>query len=228
MAVSLTLGDTHLIINMCKSRGLLRNQAAYVLATAFHETAGTMRPVRETLAKTDAKAKEILTKAWKSGKLSWVKSDYWSSGFFGRGYVQLTHQANYQKAGNKLGVDLVSNPSLALDATYAVPILVLGMEQGWFTGKKLTDYITLSKSDFTGARRIVNGTDRAGLIAGYAKEYDAALKQEGYGETPVPAPVETPTPAPAPVPATTPQPAPAASAAGFWAILASIFGRKKP
>jgi predicted chitinase len=77
---------------------------AYILATAKHETAHTMQPVRETLASTDAKAKEILTKSFNAGKLTWVKRDYWSSGFFGRGFVQITHKGNYEYAGNKLGV----------------------------------------------------------------------------------------------------------------------------
>jgi len=46
-----------------------------------------MHPVRETLAPTDAKAKERLTRAWKAGKLKQVKADYWSSGYFGRGHL---------------------------------------------------------------------------------------------------------------------------------------------
>lgn len=50
------------------------------------------------------------------------------------------------------------------------------------TGKKLSSYITLQRSDFVGVRRIVNGTDRAVLIDDYAKEYDAALKAQNYGE----------------------------------------------
>src|SRR5688500_1725555 len=103
-AMNLDHGDTRLLIDACRSHGLLRNQAAYVLGTAKHETAGTMKPVRETLAKSDAGAMAALTKAWKSGRLSWVKKDYWSSGFFGRGYVQLTHEANYRFAGEQLGI----------------------------------------------------------------------------------------------------------------------------
>ena len=191
--MNMNLGDTRLLIEVGRKHGLLRNQLAYLLATAYHETAATMKPVRETLASTDAKAKEILTKSWKAGKLPWVKSDYWSSGFFGRGYVQLTHKENYQKAGEKLGIDLVGNPSRALESSVAVEIIALGMQEGWFTGKKLFDYITLQKSDFVGARKIVNGTDKADLIAGYAKQYDALLKAEGYGDAetkPVSPPVE--------------------------------------
>jgi putative chitinase len=143
---------------------------AYILATAYHETARTMQPVRETLATTDAKAKERLTKAWKSGKLPWVKSDYWSGGWFGRGFVQLTHRANYVKAGEKLGVDLVSDPSKAMIPEVSALILVRGMQEGWFTGMKLSD-----ASDFREARRVVNGTDRASQIAMYADAFLSAL-----------------------------------------------------
>jgi hypothetical protein len=143
---------------------------AYILATAYHETARTMQPVRETLATTDAKAKERLTKAWKSGKLPWVKSDYWSGGWFGRGFVQLTHRANYVKAGEKLGVDLVSDPSKAMIPEVSALILVRGMQEGWFTGMKLAD-----AADFREARRVVNGTDRASQIAQYADAFLSAL-----------------------------------------------------
>ncbi|UXN74523.1 hypothetical protein N8D56_05115 [Devosia sp. A8/3-2] len=48
-----------------------RRKLSYIPATAFHETAHTMQPVRETLASTDAKAKELLTKAWKAGRMPW-------------------------------------------------------------------------------------------------------------------------------------------------------------
>jgi hypothetical protein len=143
---------------------------AYILATAYHETARTMQPVRETLATTDAKAKERLTKAWKSGKLPWVKSDYWSGGWFGRGYVQLTHRANYVKASEKLGIDLVSDPSKAMIPEVSALILVRGMQEGWFTGMKLAD-----AADFREARRVVNGTDCASQIAQYADAFLSAL-----------------------------------------------------
>lgn len=222
--MDLSHGDGRLIVAACKKHGLLRNQCAYVLATAHHETAGTMKPVRETLANSDAKAKELLTKAWKAGKMKWVTRDYWSGGFFGRGYVQLTHEENYRKAGQKLGIDLVGNPSRALDPAIAAEILVLGMRDGWFTGKKLADYITLTRSDYTWARRIVNGTDRADLIAGYAKTFNALLLAEGYGvEQKAPSSIPK-----APSSSQTAAPAPS-SPRGFWAVILAIitklFGR---
>lgn len=171
-----------LILAECKRHGLLRNQAAYVLATAEHETGGTFKPVRETFAKTDSGAKSNLDRAFKKGQLTWVKTPYWRDGYFGRGFVQLTHKYNYEKAGKKLGIDLVKKPSLALDPHTAAKILVVGMKEGWFTGKKLADYISLTKSSFKQARRIVNGMDRAAKIAALAVKHDRALKEGGYGE----------------------------------------------
>lgn len=193
---------------------------AYILATARHETADTMQPVRETLASTDAKAKERLTKAWKAGKLGQVKTPYWNDGFFGRGYVQLTHKANYERAGKKLGIDLVADPSKALIPEIAALILIRGMQEGWFTGKKLSDF----PSDFVSSRAVVNGSDRAALIAGYAYSFLQALEKA----------VQAAQPAPAPIPAPQPQ-TPASEAPkpriGFWQamlnILLALLGRKK-
>lgn len=163
--MDLKTGDTRLIIDSCKQHGLLRNQCAYVLATAWHESAHRMKPIREMGGETYLKTKKYYP-------------------YVGMGYVQLTWKANYEKAGKKLGVDFLSDPKKLLQAKYAVPILVRGSAEGWFTGKKLSDYITLNRSDFVGARKIINGTDRAKDIARHAEQYDALLKAEGYGSTP--------------------------------------------
>ncbi|MEJ5018896.1 hypothetical protein WH297_03980 [Ochrobactrum vermis] len=172
------LGDTRLLIEAGRARGLLRNHMAYVLATAYHETAHTMKPVNEMGGEKYLRSKK-----------------YWP--FIGRGYVQITWQSNYERASKELGVDFVKKPELLLKPEYAGPIIIAGMVEGWFTGKKLSDYITLQKSNFKDARRIVNGTDRAELIAGYAKEYDKALMTEGYGvEQIVTAPASDVVPAP--------------------------------
>lgn len=160
--VALNLGDTRLIITECQRRNLLRNQTAYVLATTYWETGRTMKPVRE-----------------KGGEAYLKSKKYYP--YVGMGYVQLTWERNYRDWSQRLGVDFIKNPKLLLEPEYAVRILVDGMRLGTFTGKKLGDYITLKKSDFVNARRIVNGTDKAQEIAKIAKEYDAALLKEGYG-----------------------------------------------
>jgi len=154
-------------------------QIAYVLGTAFHESAHTMQPVRETLAATDDQAIARLEFAWKKGQLKWVKTPYWrkdSAGksWFGRGLVQITHKANYEKFG------LAGDPSKALDMAVAVKVLIRGMVDGMFTGHKLSGYFHGDVADWTGARKIVNGTDKAATIAAYSKNFYKAL-----GDTPV-------------------------------------------
>jgi len=173
------------IIDEGERRGTPLRQLAYILATAYHESAHTMQAVRETLAKTDDGAIRALEAAWKAGKLSWVNTPYWrkdadDKSWFGRGLVQITHKANYQKLGMLIGVDLVKDPSKALELSTAVQILFTGMELGSFTGKALADYISDGRADYEGARRIVNGTDKAALIAGYAEAFERALVAAVY------------------------------------------------
>jgi len=66
------------------------------------------------------------------------------------------------------------------------------MVNGWFTGKKLSDF-----TDYRNMRRIINGTDKAMEIAGFAKVFEMALNADAVPETvsettPVEAPVITP------------------------------------
>lgn len=162
--MNLTLGHTEALIAECRAQRLLRNQCAYVLATAYWETARTMEPVVEAY---------WLTEAWRREHLRYYP-------WYGRGFVQLTWEPNYRRAAKEIGVPMDKDPALALVPEHAVKVAVSGMRLGWFTGKKLSDYITLSKSDFVNARRIINGKDKAGEIAALAKGYDALLKDAGY------------------------------------------------
>lgn len=95
----------------------------------------------------------------------------------GRGCVHLTWKNNYKKAGDEIGFDLVSSPDLAADFTYAVPIMIWGMEDGVFTGRSLKNYINDSKVSYTDARRVINGTDKASLIASYADKFQSILEK---------------------------------------------------
>ena len=130
----------------------------YILALAYHESG--LKPIKEIKAKEGTPVWELYQK------------NYWPSGYYGRGFVQLTHDYNYKKMGDLLGIDLLSNPDLALEIDTAAKIAVLGMMQGIFTGKKLPDYFTATKEDSYNARRtvgavMVNGKDTAALIQGY-------------------------------------------------------------
>ncbi|MDR9808613.1 hypothetical protein [Rhizobium hidalgonense] len=158
-----------------------RRWLAYILATAYHETAYTMQPVRETLAESDTRAVEILETAFAAGRLSWVKTPYWrpdedGCSWLGRGLVQLTHKRNYEAMSVLTGIDLVAEPDRAMEMDTAVTILIEGMLQGSFTGHKLADHLNETNEDWVNARRIVNGTDRAEKLAAYAVVFDAALR----------------------------------------------------
>lgn len=193
--------------------GLPRSHRAYILATAWHETAATMQPVRETLASTDQAAVNRMEKAWKGGRLKDVKTPYWrfdASGktWLGRGYVQLTHRDNYAKAAALTGVDLLGDPGRAMQPSVAAKILVEGSQIGLFTGKRLSHFLP---GDYLGARNIINGTDKASLIAGYAEAFDRALQAAGVSEaaktsaaTPTPAKPQTPPAAKKPGPVAKP------------------------
>ena len=132
--ITLDTGDTRLIIETCRRFALLRNQAAYVLATALWETARTMEPVEEAFFVKNAET-------WRKRNLRYYP-------WHGRGYVQLTWRANYAKAANKLAVPLTQDPTLALLPEIAAEALIVGCRDGRFTGTTLSDYITLQKSTF--------------------------------------------------------------------------------
>lgn len=153
---------------------------AYVLATAFHETAATMQPVRETLAASDRTAIARLEQAFAAGKLGSVRTPYWrpdenGRSWLGRGLVQLTHRRNYEAMSELTGIDLVTDPGRAMEMPVSVAILIEGMRRGSFTGHKLGDYFGPGRSDWTGARKIINGNDRAELVARHARTFAEAL-----------------------------------------------------
>jgi predicted chitinase len=79
--------------------------------------------------------------------------------------VQLTWGYNYKEYGRILGIPLFKEPDRAMEPAIACFILVHGFKYGIFTGRKITDYIRQGKTDFVGARRCINGTDKAGKIA---------------------------------------------------------------
>lgn len=156
---------------------------AYALATTKHETAHTMQPIEEYASGAAYEGRASLGNTQPGdGKR-----------FKGRGYVQLTGRANYAKAKAKFGVDVVTHPEKVMEPSLAAKIMFDGMSQGWFTGKKLSDYFTTTRSDPVNARRIINGTDKADLIAGYYRLFLDALLEAEEPATPPPLPKTCPT-----------------------------------
>ena len=157
-----------------------RHFLAYMLATAHHETGGRLQPVRETFAATDAAAIAALDRAFAAGRLPQVSAPYWrrdadGKSWLGRGLVQITHRRNYARLAKLTGLDLVTRPELAMEMAAAVEILFVGMLRGAFTGRRLADHFSAGNADWAGARRIVNGLDRAEKVAGYGRAFFAAL-----------------------------------------------------
>lgn len=147
-------------------------QMAYGLATVYHETAQTMQPITEYGSTSYFNKYEPGTKLGK--QLGNTKPGDGAK-FKGRGYVMITGRANYQKAGDKLGVDLINHPEKACDREIARQIMRRGCWEGWFTGKKFTDYLNDTEKDYYNCRRVINGTDKASTIAGYAEKFEDAL-----------------------------------------------------
>lgn len=124
-------------------------ELAYVLATVAHETGRKMIPVVE------------------AGGLRYLRSKpYWP--WVGRGLVQVTWQENYKKFG-------VAAPEDALKWDVSLDVCFRGMVLGMFTGRKLSDFISSARCNYVGARRIINGTDRARQIAAMAIAFREAL-----------------------------------------------------
>lgn len=149
--------------------------AAYMLATAWHETNATMQPVREAY---------WLTEAWRKKNLR-----YWP--WYGRGFVQLTWEFNYDKADREAAEeglikrgDMLATPDLAMEPDIAAFIMRKGMEEGWFTGVKLSSALpvsgTATRKQYMDARTIINGRDKSDLIEDYAQIFERALRDGAW------------------------------------------------
>ena len=182
-------------------QGLPLEHLAHALGEVYHETGGGMYPVKETVYASsenrnpsDAQVIARLDRAFAKGQLTWVRTPYWRGGWFGRGQVQLTHEANYRKMSPIVGVDLVADPGKALVPAISAKIAVEGMRRGIFTGKRLAEYDRSNGYDHYSARAIVNGdvSGNGPKVAKYARAFAAALHAAGYDATASEPPREAP------------------------------------
>jgi predicted chitinase len=183
---------TEAILDSAERNGVFdTDHVAHILAEVYHETGKYMLGIKETVMPShtdkrpsDVTVKSRLDKAFKAGKLPWVKTAYWRDGAFGRGPIQITHWSNYEKLGIALGVNLRQDPDLALDPKVGADIAVVGLKLGLFTGKRLSDYQfpkDLKAEPKWHPRRMVNGQDGTDdEIAAYHRSFYQALLAGGY------------------------------------------------
>lgn len=167
------LESLSVIVAECISSGvMMREQVAYVLATSEHES-GCGKWMKElwgpTAAQRGYEGRRDLGNTQRGDGLR----------FRGRGYVQITGRRNYTLWARRLGIGIVAKPDLvATDPSLAARILVQGMRDGSFTGKKLADYFRPGEEpDFFNARSMINGDKHKNgeKIAGHARRYLAAM-----------------------------------------------------
>lgn len=140
---------------------------AYALATTYHETAATMRPIEEY--------------GKGEGHDYGEPAGPFDQCYYGRGHVQLTWLENYEKGQrclkDKFDIDapLVRHPESMLDDETSALIMFEGLIDGWFTGVGLPDFFNATEEDAYNARKIVNGLDQAELIENYYYQFRASL-----------------------------------------------------
>lgn len=139
-------------------------EAAYLLGTAFAESSYSLQRWESDYA-----CKSIGIKYGPSGPCSAAlnyyrdtkngkKKNYYELGtdskgfpYFGRGLIQLTGKANYEKYGKKIGVDLVADGDLAIEPENSYKIASIYLRGRTFK------YVL--SGDLTYARKSVNGGD---------------------------------------------------------------------
>lgn len=165
------------IVTACGNAGFTYPETAYALATAWVETANTMQPITEYGSVKYFTKYDVGALAKRLGNTPEADGDGYK--YRGRGFVQITGLANYKFFSKITGKDLVSNPDLALDFDVAAKIMTHGMLNGSFTGVGFRRKRPVSRYNihqYTQARNIINGTDRATEIAQFAMIFEKALR----------------------------------------------------
>lgn len=175
-----------------------RRHIAYAIATECIETDWTFSPIQEY--GTYARFERLYGSDTRKGRELGNDAPGEGAAYSGKGLVQITGETNFERAeaeirkqyphlvaefeartGRKFdltvgdGPDDAADPENAKEPHLAFAIMTLGMHQGWFTGKKLSDYINVDACDYVHARRVINGLDRAAEIASYAQQIEQIL-----------------------------------------------------
>lgn len=148
---------------------VMLQQMAYVAATVHHETGATYGTFKEQ--------RQVLTDTPRRKEVRRLQDRYWSTGYYGRGPVQLTWKAEYAWAEKVTGRPLLSDPDLLLrELPLGYEVTIKSMTDSSINGKCMNDYINEKKVDYVNCRRVVNILDQAKLIASYAEKFYTIFK----------------------------------------------------
>ena len=169
---------------------------AYILATARRESMGTWRPIREAASCGDdetcrekAIGRMLAARAAKNKRPvppNYALPSANGQRYYGRGYLQLTFETNYERADRFLGTGTTmhDHPDKVMELDLAQTILVRGMLHGWFGSKQpLSLYLDDGRpTDWIYARDNVNpGSPNKPITAESAKEILRCLRPAPAG-----------------------------------------------
>lgn len=157
------------IADALKKEGIYSPEVlGYAVATVQAESG--FKPVEETLAQAGINQRNNYIAALQEG---------YSGGkdFRGRGFIQLTHDYNYDKYGQRIGEDLINNPDRLLDPEVSSKVLA-----AYFKDAGVADAV--KQGDLVRARTLIQGqgaTNRAFMpktqeIAKTAQAYASVVK----------------------------------------------------
>lgn len=146
---------------------------AYILATAYHETARTMKPIEEF---GKGKGRKYGSKIKHSG-MAYTTPDHI---YYGRGHTQNTWYEIYEMLTKEAtlqgkGWDFLNHPELLLTMEPSIWATFVAMIGGKYTGVGLSKYFNGEKADWVNARKIINGLDAAEKIADYGRRFYKSL-----------------------------------------------------
>lgn len=180
----------------------------YCFATTHHETGGAMVPRVENLTYTNAsRIREVwpsrfandaaaapfvrnpqaLANKVYGGRLgNTLPNDGWD--FRGMGLVQATGRENARRATKRLrelgyltaDQDLEKTPTLMLDHDIAAAMLFVGLTEGWYTGRKLSQFFGVGQENPVAARTMVNPDSNGSAIAITYRAFVNALRVAGH------------------------------------------------
>lgn len=166
-----------------------KRKLAFILATARRESQGTWLPIREApRCGTDESCRERMigrllaarAKPGKPARANYARPASNGQRYYGRGFIQLTHELSYTRAGEKLGIGaaLHKHPDRVMETPTAQNILVRAMMEGWYgTKEPLSVFLNSQREDWLNARNNVNpGSPHKSITAASAREINACLQ----------------------------------------------------